>query len=159
MKKVLMAAVALTAVTATPAFAEDFAVTGKVAATCNYTGGTIAFGTIQTNADGTLVANQKASSTAQTGFYCNGGSTKATVTHSPLSSGTGAAATGFVNSIGFTPVVSIGGVDVVTGDASGASISATSGSLVVRADNLTASGKVQAGDYTGQIVLTLTPGA
>lgn len=158
MKKTLMAAAALAALTASPAMAADFTISGAVAATCNYSGGTIGFGTIATQSNGLLVASQSASSTAQAGFYCNGGRTTVEVTHTALT--TGATATGFVNEIDYTPVVSIGDVDVLTGDqTAGAAFGARSGSLVVTAKNLTATDKVIAGDYSGKIVLTLTPRA
>jgi hypothetical protein len=169
MKKLMMAAVALTAmatVPATPAAAtstgQDFTVSGTVNATCNYSGGTIAFGTITTNADGTLPGTQDASSTAQAGFYCNGAGTKLTLSHSAMTT-TATAATGFTSTINFTPAVIIGGVDSRVGDTTtDLSLGAIAGSLVVAARDLStasATDKVMAGDYSGTITLTLTPAA
>ncbi|HVU29461.1 MAG TPA: hypothetical protein VHE36_03590, partial [Sphingomicrobium sp.] len=101
MKRLLMAAVALSAmatVPAAPALAQDaanFDVTATVAAKCNYTGGTIAFGTVTTNsATGLLDPGQSASSDDQAGFYCNGSNTTVELSHVAMT--TTASATGFV---------------------------------------------------------------
>jgi hypothetical protein len=159
----MMAAVAITAmatVPATPATAQDaanFDVTATVAAKCNYTGGTIAFGTVTTDSStGLLNPGQSASSGDQAAFYCNGSNTTVELSHVAMS--TAASASGFVNSIDFTPAVNVGGSEVLSGDqAAGSAFGARSGTLVVRAKDLTAAGKVIAGDYAGSITLTLTP--
>jgi opacity protein-like surface antigen len=163
MKKLLMAAVALTAlatVPATPAAAQAvFNVSGTVNAVCNYSGGTIAFGTITTNADGTLPGTQDASSTPQTGFFCNGAGTTLTLAHSAMTT-SATPATGFTSTINFTPAVVVGGVDKQVGDGSGVAFGAQAGSLVVDARDLStasATDKVMAGSYSGTITLTLTP--
>ena len=57
MKRLLMAAVAITAMATIPSTANAqavFNVSGSVNAVCSYSGGTIAFGVIATNADGTV---------------------------------------------------------------------------------------------------------
>lgn len=157
MKKILMAAVALTAMTATPTYAQAvFNVSGTVNATCSYSGGTIAFGTIATNADGTITTGQSQSSAAQTGFYCNGAGTTLDLAHTTLSNAT-PAASGFTNTIDYTPAVKVGGVDQQVGNGTGVAFGAQAGSLVVDARNLTATGKLMAGSYAGTITLTLTP--
>ena len=46
---------------------------------------------------------------------------------------------------------------VLTVQAAGTAFGARSGTLVVQAKDLTAGGKVIAGDYAGSITLTLTP--
>ena len=162
MKKILMAAVALTAmaaIPATPAAAQAvFNVSGSVNAVCSYSGGTIAFGTIGTNADGTIATGQSASSTAQTGFYCNGAGTTLSLAHTALTNSV-TPATGFTSTITYTPAVKVGGVDQQVGDGSGVAFGAQAGSLVVDARSLTASGKLMAGSYAGTITLTLTPAA
>lgn len=158
MKKILMAAVTLAAIASVPstASAADFTVSATVAPVCSYSGGSIAFPTLTVQSDGTLSANQSSSSTGQTGFYCNGAGTTVALSHVAMT--TSASAPGFVNSINFTPVVTVGGTDLVTGDkTAGTSFGAQSGSLVVTAKNLTAGGKVIAGDYNGSITLTLSP--
>jgi hypothetical protein len=159
MKKILMAAVALTAmatVPATPAAAADFTVTGSVAAACNYTGGTIAFGAIGTNADGTIAASQSTSSSAQTGFFCNGAGTTLALSHTAMANAA-TPASGFTSTIDYTPAVSVGGVDQQLGDGNNNTFGAQAGDLVVDARTLTATGKLMAGNYSGTITLTLTP--
>jgi len=164
MKKFLMAAVTFTAlasVPAMPAAAADFGVTGTVAATCNYSGGTIDFGPISTNSDGTITSGQSKSSAAQTGFFCNGASTTLALSHSAMTN-TVAAASGFTSTILYTPAVKVGGVDKQVGDAASTSLGAIAGDLVVDARNLSTAGgtdKLMAGTYNGTITLTLTPAA
>lgn len=158
MKKLLMAAVALTAMSTTPAFAQSatFTVSGSVDAVCSFTGGSITFPTIATEADGTITASQSASSAAQTGFYCNGAGTSLTLAHSALTN----AATpgvGFTSTIDYTPVAVLDGVDQQTGDGTNSTFGAQAGSLVVDARDLSATGKLMAGSYSGSITLTLTP--
>ena len=160
MKKLLMAAVTLTAmatIPATPASAQAvFNVSGSVTAVCSYTGGTIAFGTITTDSAGNINSGQSASSTGQTGFYCNGAGTTLALTHTALTNAA-TPASGFTSTIGYTPAVSVGGVDQKVGDGNNNSFGAQAGSLVVDARDLTASGKLMAGSYAGTITLTLTP--
>jgi hypothetical protein len=159
MKKVLIAAVMATAITAgaaAPADAADFTVSGSVTPTCNYTGGTIPFGTIGVNSDGTIASGQSASSTAQTGFFCNGAGTTLGLSHAAMTDGV-TAPSGFTSTIDFTPAVKVGGTDKQVGDGTGTSFGAIAGSLVVDARTLTATGKLTAGTYNGSVTLTLTP--
>lgn len=158
MRKLLMAAVALTAMSATPAFAQsaNFTVSGSVNAVCSFTGGAISFPTITTNADGTIAASQSASSSAQAGFYCNGAGTTLTLAHSALTNAA-TPGSGFTSTIDYTPAAVVGGVDKQVGDGTNATFGAQAGSLVVDARNLSATGKLMAGSYSGAITLTLTP--
>lgn len=148
--------VALSVLPAAPAAAADFTVTGAVTAACNYSGGTIAFNTIAVNADGTIASSQTASSTAQTGFYCNGAGTTLDLAHTAMTDGV-TAPSGFTSTIDFTPAVKVGGTDKKVGDGTGTVLGAIAGSLVVDARTLTATGKLTAGSYSGSITLTLTP--
>lgn len=159
MKKIFMAAVAFTALAVLPAVptaAASFTVTGLVNSTCNYTGGTIAFGTIAVNSDGTIASNQTASSSAQAAFYCNGAGTTLDLAHTAMTDGV-TAPSGFTSSIDFTPAVKVGGVDKKVGDGTGTALGAIAGSLVVDARTLSATGKLTAGSYSGSITLTLNP--
>lgn len=159
MKKIFVAAViftAMCALPAAPAAAGDFTVTGSVTATCNYSGGTIPFGTISVNSDGTIASGQSASSTAQTGFYCNGAGTTLDLSHTAMTDGV-TAPSGFTSTIDFTPAVKVGGTDKKVGDGTGTALGAIAGSLVVDARSLTATGKLTAGTYSGNVTLTLTP--
>jgi hypothetical protein len=159
MRKIVIAAVTFTAIAvlpAAPAAAADFTVTGSVTATCNYSGGTIPFGTIGVNSDGTIASGQSASSTAQTGFYCNGAGTTLDLAHTAMTDGV-TAPSGFTSTIDFTPAVKVGGTDKKVGDGTGTALGAIAGSLVVDARTLTATGKLTAGTYSGSVTLTLTP--
>jgi spore coat protein U-like protein len=158
MKKILMAAVALTAVTATPAYSQTatFNVSGTVNAVCSFTGGTIAFGTINVNSDGTIATGQSASSAGQPGFYCNGAGTTLDLSHTAMTT-SATPPGGFTSTINYTPAVVVGGSDQQVGDGTGVAFGAKAGSLVVDARNLTATGKLMAGAYSGTITLTLTP--
>jgi hypothetical protein len=127
-----------------------------VTATCNYSGGTIPFGTIGVNSDGTIASGQSASSTAQTGFYCNGAGTTLDLAHTAMTDGV-TAPSGFTSTIDFTPAVKVGGTDKKVGDGTGTALGAIAGSLVVDARTLTATGKLTAGTYSGSVTLTLTP--
>ncbi|HKY82628.1 MAG TPA: hypothetical protein VJM09_14275 [Sphingobium sp.] len=162
MKKILMAAVALTALGATPAMAADsvavYTVTGNVGAICSAnTTGTIAFGNL-VDSTGTLDATTKQAS--DTGAYCNGVGTTIQVAHADLSKKnyTGTPPAGFVSVVSFTPEIVAGAVTVTGDKSSGTSLGAFSG-LVVKATapNVAAGTKPLAGDYEGSITVTLTP--
>lgn len=160
MKKLMIAAVAVSALAATPAFAADtvaiYGVTGSVTAICSAAAsGTIALGNL-TDASGNL--NVSGGTATDTGAYCNGAGTTVQVAHTAFSTG-GAAAAGFTNSLSFTPVV-VAGATTLTGDkAAGTSLGAFSG-LSVSVSALSAGGsKPVAGSYAGSITVTLTPGA
>ena len=157
MKRQLMVAAALLAMSATPAYAQAvFNVSGTVNAVCSYNGGTIAFGTITTDSSGNINSGQSASSSAETGFYCNGAGTTLDLAHTALTT-SATAPSGFTSSIDYTPEAQIGSGTPYSGDQTGTAFGAQAGSLVVSAKNLTATGKLMAGSYSGTITLTLTP--
>ena len=147
---------AMTALSAAPAAAANFTVSGSVTPTCNYSGGTIAFSTIGVNADGTIATGQTASSAAQASFYCNGAGTTLDLAHTAMTDGV-TAPSGFTSTIDFTPAVKVGGTDKKVGDGTGIALGAISGALVVDARALAATGKLTAGTYGGSVTLTLTP--
>ena len=133
-----------------------YTVTGSVTAACNATAGAIAFSTIGVATDGTLSDSRTGSSAAQASFYCNGAGTKITLAHAAMTNAV-AAPSGFTNSIDFTPAVKVAGADKQVGDGANVAFGATAGSLVVEARNLSATGKLIAGSYSGSITLTLSP--
>jgi hypothetical protein len=163
-KKILMAAVALTAFGATPALAQEasFSVSGTVNAQCGaISNGTISFsGALDINAaTGALNANQSASSSSQS-VYCNGVNSKISVSSTPLDNKSIGAATDtadFTRTINYTPEVDFAGVVVNAGTA--LSLGAKAGTMVVSAKNLTALGgkRPYAGDYSGTITVSLAP--
>jgi len=162
MKKILMAAVALATLGATPAMAADsvavYTVTGTVGAICSAnTTGTIAFGNL-VDSTGTLNATTKEAS--DTGAYCNGVGTTVKVAHANLTKKnyTDTPPSGFVSVVSFVPEI-VAGATTLTGDqASGTSLGAFSG-LTVRATapSVTTGTKPLAGDYEGSITVTLSP--
>ena len=160
MKKLLMAAVAVSAIAATPAIAADFAVSGTVGASCSTViGETLAFNTIGTNASGNVTAGQSKSSGAQD-VVCNGANATITVASTQVLTNASAptdSAT-FQRTIGFTAEVTIGGTPYSV-SASPQTIGATAGSMVVSAKNLSAALRPYAGSYSGLITVTLAPGA
>lgn len=157
MKKILMAAVALTALGATPAMAADFAVSGSVEASCGSIGDKpIAFDAILTNADGTLKTGQSKSSDGQS-VYCNGSNSTISVSHAALKIGDGSGApTNFTKTINFTTEVDFAGSKFT--DGAGLNLGAKSGILTVTAKDLSADAKPLAGSYTGSITVTVSPG-
>ncbi|ANI79505.1 hypothetical protein [Sphingobium sp. EP60837] len=158
MKKILMAAVALTALGATPAMAAGvFTVSGDVAATCGaISDGTITFSSgIATGTDGTLTSGQSQSSAPQN-VYCNGAGSKITVAHTAMKIGDGTGApSNFTKTIDFTTDVNFAGTHF--GEGTSQTLGAMSGSLVVSANDLTASAKPLAGSYSGSITVTVSP--
>lgn len=161
MKKLLMSAVALTAMASTPAFAADtvatYSISGSVGAICSAsTSGSIALGNL-IDANGNLNVSSGTAS-ADSGAYCNGAGTTVQVSHTSLTT-SGAAASGFTNTLTYTPTVQAGAT-LLSGDkAAGTALGSFSG-LTVGLTSLSAGGaKPVAGNYSGQIVVTLTPGA
>ena len=157
MKKLLMGAVALAAMQAAPAMAEDFTVGGTVNQACSVIAvDPIAFGTIGINGSTGLLNPVQSKSSAGTNIWCNGVSSKLAFTGNTISNVKPVSdAAHFTNSLTFMPKVSLNGTDIGTG----ATIGAVAASLVVTADTLNDGGKIPvAGDYTGTITVTLTPG-
>lgn len=157
MKKLLVGAVVLASLTAAPAMAEDFTVTGTVGAACSAIAPQpIAFGTINiSNTTGKLVAGQTKSSAA-TPIWCNGINSTITFSGNTITTANTTSDAAFTSTLGFTPKVSVGGVDKATG----ANVGAVAADLIVTADTLTDGNKIPvAGTYTGTITVTLTPTA
>jgi hypothetical protein len=162
MKKILMAAVALTALTATPAMAvtpvgQSFDVTGNVASACaSMTGGTAAFGTITPGADGKVTSGT--ASTVSQSVYCNSAGSKISYssTGKLLNASPAAVGAAYTKELSYNPVVTLGGTQV----AADGSTDVSSGTLVVSASGLSSNSLIPiAGDYAGSITVTLTPGA
>ncbi len=153
MKKLLMAAVAVSTLAATPALAATsavYTVNGNVTATCSVTGtGTITLGEL--GAGTTFTATDASAA-------CNQGNTTVDVTHVKLQSTTVATATtGFTRELEFTPKLETqDSAKTVTGDATAASLGAFN-TLKVTATTGTPTATLVAGNYTGSITITLNP--
>lgn len=168
MKKILMAAVAVSGLAATPAMAADSAtydVTGTVTAVCSVNSGTTIAFTGLTDGSGSIVAGAVTNIAGDTGAYCNGGNSKLSVTHSPLKLQAGAEdstvtpPTGFVKTIEFTPVVKVGDLATEYNDGGAHAVGAFSGlSVQAKAPTVTG-GKPLAGDYKGSITIAVSPTA
>ena len=166
MKKVLMGAVALTAMTATPALAADpsatFTVNGSVNNTCNIGSGSafnINSGTISTDANGALSGTNTGTSSSVS-VVCNSGGAQINIDHTALVNTNNALAdgNGFTKTIDFTPsgTLTNNGSDtaLVAGDNNTGIVN---GTLKVTAASLTTAGgaKPYAGSYSGTIVVTV----
>lgn len=166
MKKYLMMAAALVAVSATPAMAATYDVKANVDAFCTtLTGSTgssadLDFGTLNVGADGKLTGSYTKNS-SQANVVCNGSNTSITVTKTSMTnSATLTDTNNFTNTIDYTPTVTLAGHSV-TVDGSSHAIGELVGTLSVTADTLAPSGgkALLAGSYAGTIVVTLTPTA
>jgi hypothetical protein len=163
MKKIITAAVAVSALSVSPAMAQTvstYTVTGSVASICSASlTGAIPFGSLINPSTGFLSATS-ATATADTGAFCNGAGTTVEIGHSDLTNttSTGAAPTGFTKTVTFTPKVETS-VGTLSGNkTAGTSLGAFNG-ITVTAENLSAGGnKPLAGDYSGSITITLSPG-
>lgn len=161
MKKVLYAAAAIGALAASPAMAQSatFAVTGTIQASCGTINNLpIAFGTIATNADGTLTAAQSKSSASQA-VYCNGINSTITVASTPLVNTVAPDDASFTGTLNYTTNVNFAGSSFGVGATQ--ALGAKAGNMVVSANNLTATGGLRpyAGSYDGAITVTLSPAA
>ena len=158
MKKLMMAALTVSTVAATPALAgttASYTVNGSVDAVCSISAsGTLDFGKL-TDATGAF-NNTAAPSSADGSASCNQAATTVTVTHTDLTT-SGTPTTGFTNDVTYTPVL-ITQDRTLTGNQNNAVIGAFS-SLTVKAQNAASSGglKLVAGSYSGAISITLTP--
>ena len=164
MKKLLMAAVAASALVATPAMAQvsTYTVSGSVASICSASPtGTIAFGSLINASTGFLSATSQPA-TADTGAFCNGAGTTVQVAHVDLVNTTttqsGAAPAGFTKTVTFTPKV-VTSVGALSGDQAALTALGAFNGITVTAENLSAGGnKPLAGAYSGSITITLSPG-
>lgn len=160
MKKLLMAAVAVSALAASPAMAADFAVTGTVAPACGALADQpITIGTITTTASGFLPGTQDASSTSQS-VYCNGVNATITVASTQVltaAAGTPANTASFQRTITYTAAVDFAGTPFAVGATQ--ALGAKAGTMVVSANDLSAVLRPYAAAYDGLITVTLAPGA
>ena len=171
MKKTLMAAVAFTAMTATPAFASapsaDYTFSGSVAALCTISGhaGAVDFGAL-TDGNGDYTGSGTSQDATDDGAYCNQANTQATITHTNLFTSNDSG-TGFTNVIPMNAALSTsqGGSlsDATnatgTGTSAGSSgaIGAFTGLKVTATLGTIGTDKLVAGSYGGTITVTLTP--
>jgi len=157
MKKLLMAAVAVSALATTPAMAAttaNYDVTGTVAAACSITGsGTLAFGALATGATNAAASTQTSTDSAA---YCNQAATTVTVTKSDLTTSPGAAVpTGFTNTVVFTPKIETQDKTLNDVQSAGTLIGAFN-LFKVSATTTAPTANLVAGDYTGSITITLS---
>jgi hypothetical protein len=166
MKKLMTFAAMAPLMLATPAIAAsaNYSVTGTVTAICTAAStGTLDFGTggLANTSTGVVLASATQSSTDATAV-CNGNSTTITVAHVAMQTAATTSASGFTNTIDFTPRVTINGANL-DNNRTNTTVGPFSG-MTVTALNLTtaASAKPIAGSYNaagfGTISITLTPG-
>src|SRR5262245_51028309 len=116
MKKLLMAAVAVSAIAATPAFAAggtsaSYDVNASVTASCTIsTGSTLTFTAALTDAS-VATTGTTTNEVDDTNAYCNQTGTHMSISHTHLTVGGGAPAVvnGFTNEVDYTPVVTVNG--------------------------------------------------
>ena len=155
MAPLLVASPALAATTAT------YGVTGSVTAICSAAStATLDFGTGGlANATTGVLTTATQSSTDATAL-CNGVNTTLTINHAAMQTAGSTTASGFVNTIDFTPRVTLNGTNY-SSNQTATLVGAFSG-MIVSAINLTTAGSARpiAGSYnvanTGSITLTLT---
>ena len=173
MKKLLMGAAALAAMSATtPAFAQatnevpqmaNYAVTGFINASCgNATGTPLQFGQLQIDPTGRLIPPPLTQSVNNT--YCNGVNSSLSVASTPMTTAATPPSASFTNTLDYDAVVSFGPANLTVNSNPGtqqtATVGAFVGPLTVQATNVTTRGNTLplAGDYSGTITVTLTPG-
>jgi hypothetical protein len=167
MKKFLMAAVALTALTATPAIAADvdttFVVNGTVTGKCTITAASPfainGTGAINTDSSGNL-AGANAATSSSVAVTCNTAGSNILVEKTALKNAaySDTPANGYTNTIDFAAKATIAGVDYLEG--ADRPLGVVADTLTVTASNLTTgTNKPYAGSYSGTIKVTLKPGA
>ena len=159
MKKILMAALTASALSATPAMAQTvqtYAVTGTVNALCSISGATTAinFGTL-TNTTGGFALQNASPSVTDSGAYCNQASTTVSIAHTNLT--TTATSAGFTNTVVITPAISTPQHPTqIVGDVGPVALGAFTG-LTVYATAANPGVPLVAGVYNGTITVTLAP--
>lgn len=169
MKKLLMAAVAVSALAAMPALAQtsqDYTFSGNVATSCYISGATtVDFGTLQSASGVYGPANGATVSATDTSAFCNQAQTTALVTHTNLKT-TSPVSSGFTNLVvmsakASTPQNATGVSDSTpAGTGTSAGNSGTLGAftgLTVAATLTAPTDKLVAGTYSGTITVALTP--
>lgn len=163
MKKLLLIAAAVTAISANPVMAQaaTYNVKANVTATCTaLTGSTtdLDFATLTVGADGKLTGTYSKTST-QASVVCNGAATTMTVVSTPMTNAATLFDAAFTNTINYTTGVTLAGFTYV---GPGAQLTgARSGTLTVTASALAPAGGLAlvAGNYAGTITVTLAPSA
>lgn len=171
MKKVLLAAVAFTALSASPALATvpgaSYTFSGSVSALCSIAGhsGAVDFGAL-TDGSGGYTGNGSSEDATDDNAYCNQANTSASITHTNLFTSNDAG-TGFTNVIPMSASLSTtegGSLDdstnaTGTGTSTGSSgtIGAFTGLKVTATLGSIGTDKLVAGSYGGTITVTLTP--
>lgn len=164
MRKLLWGTAALALLQTAPAMAAtgdqstDFQISAAVGAACSaITTQPIAFGTLSIDSSTGRLTPSQTKSSDPTAVWCNGinstltfvGNNGSSITNTKTSSDTA-----FTSTLTYTPSVMLKGQPV----ASGATIGAIAGNLVVTAGSLSDGGKLPvAGDYNGSITVTLSP--
>ena len=166
MKKILMAAVALTAMASTPALATadpsaTFTVNGSVANTCNIGAGSpfnINSGTISTDVNGNLSGTNTGTSSSVS-VVCNDAGAQINIAHAALvNSSAPADGNGFTKTIDFVPTGTLTNNSVTSGLVEGDNnTGVVNGTLTVTAASLStaSSAKPYAGSYSGTITVTV----
>ncbi len=167
MKKYLMMAAAVAAVSASPAMAATYDVKASVAAFCSTPAGSatdLNFSTLSIDGAGLLTDTRSLSST-QSSFVCNGAATTVTVNPTAMvGDKTLTDATDFTKTINYTATLTLGSASVSTTTVAGSTtqtLGEQAGTLSVSAGSLSAAGgkALLAGSYAGTITVTFTPGA
>lgn len=159
MKKLLMAAIAVTSIAATPAMAADAAYTvdATVAPTCTIAAtGTLSFGALTSTATSFSAATSNPTYTDTTA-YCNQASTKITVTHTDMTASNGHSSPGFANSVAIVPSVATSNHAAYSGDQTVAVPVGAFTSMTVSATATAPSSPLIASAYAGSISITLVP--
>lgn len=167
MKKYLVIAAALAAVSASPAMAATYDVKASVGAFCSTLTGSatdLDFSALSVDAAGKLTDTRSLSST-QSSVVCNGAATTITVTPTAMvGDKTLTDTTNFTKTINYTATVTLGSATISTTTVAGGvtqGIHEQAGTLTVSAGSLSAAGNkaLLAGSYAGTITVTFTPGA
>ena len=113
MKRLMIGAVALTALAATPALATDpsadFQVSGSVSAVCSATGGTVDFGNMSISSSTGRLSGATSVSSTGSDAWCNGvNSTVSFTSTGKLTGSNSTTDTAFTNELSFTPSVKLG---------------------------------------------------
>lgn len=160
MKRLLMGAVALAAIQATPVMAQNASldVTGTVASKCStFSLADIAFSAITTdNATGFAVGGDVTTTTASAAVWCNKAGASVSYSHTPMETTVAAPSASFTDTVDFTPTVKLGTTNIA---AAGTTVDIVADTLTVSATTNATTAIPVAGDYTGTITVVLTPGA
>lgn len=170
MKRLIIAAVAITAISATPAMAapgtsQTYNFDGTVASICTISGASLVHFGALTDASGSYTGNGSHEDATDSAAYCNQAATTASISHTNLVN-TNTATTGFTNiipmsaSLSTTEGGSLTDTSVASGTGTSTGTSGTIGAftgLKVTATLGSVSSKLVSGTYNGSITVTLTP--